>query len=108
MSTLCKDTVSDHTGWRSYPCGRKAKYGDYCGIHSPEQKMKRAKARGPTQFERDWAARKAEMERVKGLERAIRDALFIIEARITEIEEYGLDAATFMLRVRDRLRAADQ
>ena len=55
--SLCIEYVADSWG-RDFRCDNRAKYGDYCGIHSPEQKAKRAAKRGPTQFERECAARK--------------------------------------------------
>jgi hypothetical protein len=35
-----------------FECSNPAKYGDFCGIHSPEKREKRARGRGPTEFER--------------------------------------------------------
>ncbi len=70
----CKASVPGFGGWRLVQCENNAKYGDYCGVHSPEKQAERAKARGPTRYERDCASRKRERERVKGLE-ALNDAL---------------------------------
>ncbi len=53
---------------RAVQCPYRAKYGDYCGVHSPEKKKERAAARGPTQYESDRAAEKAERKRVEALE----------------------------------------
>ena len=44
--------------WHSTQCTNRRKFGDFCGVHSPEKKAERAKARGPTQYERDVARRK--------------------------------------------------
>lgn len=60
---------------RLVQCPYRAKYGDYCGVHSPEKKKERAAARGPTQWELDNAARKAEFERIKALESSHADLL---------------------------------
>ena len=44
---------------RRHQCQNIAKYGDYCGVHSPERQAERAQKRGPTQFEREATNRKA-------------------------------------------------
>jgi hypothetical protein len=63
----CIETIWVRDSWsgRREPCGRKAKYGDYCGIHSPEKKAERAKKRGHTRWERDMALREASNERIR-------------------------------------------
>ncbi len=86
----CEKSVSDSGGWHSHPCGRPAKYGDYCGVHSPERRAERAKQRGPTQFERDCAASakgrkrisdmEAELTRLRGIEEAARILISHISA----------------------------
>ena len=75
----CAASVTDRDGWDTYDCMNPAKYGDYCGVHSPEQKKKRAEARGPTQYELDMAARRSEQERVKALESSHADLLEALE-----------------------------
>lgn len=79
QTKLCVDSVSGPGGWGVSPCGNKAKYGDYCGIHSPEQQAKRAKKRGPTQFEKDWMRRDKERKRVSDMETEL--------ARLRKVEE---------------------
>lgn len=78
-------------GWRDgMPCKNKAKYGEYCGVHSPEKKKERAAARGPTQWELDVAARKAEHERVKALESShaeLLEALLAIHETLSFYED---------------------
>lgn len=53
----CEGTVNDPGGFYTWPCANKAKYGAYCGIHSPQRIEERRIARGPTQFERNCAKR---------------------------------------------------
>lgn len=54
--------------FRSHRCPNRARFGRFCGIHDPEKAAKRRADRGPTQFEREIAARNVERRRVKGLE----------------------------------------
>lgn len=68
----CVDTVSDRGGWHSFPCPNPAKYGEFCGVHSPEKQKERAAKRdaerGPTQWEIETARRQKERERITTLE----------------------------------------
>lgn len=58
----CKKEI--WSDWSHHQCSNTAKYGDHCGVHSPEKQAERRKARGPTQFEREIAGiRKAEERR---------------------------------------------
>ena len=75
---MCIETI--RRNWRSLPCGKPAKYGDYCGIHSPEKKAERAKARGPTQWEVDCANRKAEADELATLRNELEKAEAAIDA----------------------------
>lgn len=72
----CNSTTWD--GWRSRPCENRANYGAYCGVHSPVQKAKRAKARGPTQFERDCTTAKEDRKHVKAMETALAEIASVV------------------------------
>ena len=64
----CTATVYPN-GWiRGYQCTNAAKYGDHCGIHSPEKQAERREARGPTRFERELASIKAQGAKRRELE----------------------------------------
>ena len=77
---MCIETI--WRNWRSLPCGKPAKYGDYCGIHSPEKKAERAKARGPTQWEVDCANRKAEADELATLRTELEKAKAALDAEV--------------------------
>ena len=64
----CVEEIWNGALWSRFRCTNNAKYGDYCGIHSPEKQEERRKKRGPTQWELDMAAKKAERERITRLE----------------------------------------
>lgn len=49
--TRCTATVSDTYSFHGHGCGNRAKFGEFCGLHSPEEQAKRRKARPPTQHE---------------------------------------------------------
>jgi hypothetical protein len=72
MSKKCIQTGTGWDGWRSHPCRNNAKYGDYCGTHSPEKKAKRAKKRGPTECQLSSERRKAEANNLQALQDALR------------------------------------
>ncbi len=54
----CKTMVSDPGGWHFYRCSRNAKYGEYCGTHSPEKIAERKEKRGPNQYQKEVAREK--------------------------------------------------
>ena len=80
---MCIETI--RRNWRSLPCGKPAKYGDYCGIHSPEKKAERAKARGPTRWEVDCANRKAEADELATLRAELEEARFHKDAAENQV-----------------------
>ncbi len=62
----CKTKV--WRGYQEYQCSNSAKYGGFCGIHSPEKREERAAKRGPTQAEQDLSrigARENELIRLR-------------------------------------------
>ena len=61
----CIELIADR--WTSWACRNEARYGNYCGVHSPEKKSERAAKRGPTQFEQDLARNAALREELKQL-----------------------------------------
>ena len=67
----CEARVRDSGGYHPYPCANPAKYGDYCGQHSPEKRAERAAKRGPTKWERECAARKRYREALTSLREAL-------------------------------------
>ncbi len=75
----CVSTIRGIGGFRSFPCGNRARYGKYCGVHSPEKQAERAKARGPTQLDVEYAARATERDRVRDIEArlAVYDEAFV-------------------------------
>jgi hypothetical protein len=48
VKDMCKAKLYGSTSYRGYQCANRAKYGDFCGTHSPEKKAERAAKRGPT------------------------------------------------------------
>jgi hypothetical protein len=81
----CKDTVWQNVGALgiTFPCPHPAKYGEYCGIHSPEKKAERAARRGPTRYERDCTARQNREDR-KALVNAALDKVLQYARLVTE------------------------
>ena len=53
---------------RGHLCGNAAKYGEFCGVHSPEKKKEREANRGPTEFEKSCTRRKKERDHIATLE----------------------------------------
>lgn len=74
----CADSVWDAGGWHRYPCPNRARYGDYCGLHSPEKKAARRVKRGPTKYERECAMRD---EYRAALDAVLREARAIVATR---------------------------
>ena len=64
----CIKEVWNGVRWTHIRCTNRAKYGEFCGVHSPEKQKERRDARGPAQWELDMAAKKAERERITRLE----------------------------------------
>lgn len=65
----CPARITDHSGFHTYACAKKASTPDgYCRTHDPELRRQRRLARGPTAWEREMAAKKAERERIEGIE----------------------------------------
>ncbi len=75
----CKDTVWNGTYSRSSPCPNNAKFGDYCGVHSPEEKARRRQERGPTLFERQLASSKRRERERNAKDRALKKLLGLVE-----------------------------
>ena len=69
----CKEEGVTSDGWRSHRCSNKAKRDDYCLLHHPDEKAKRAKKRGPTEFQRRVAAAQRGQENLLELVAAARD-----------------------------------
>ena len=65
IKTICSASIWGKTGHR---CKNHARYGNYCGTHSPEKQKERRENRGPTHDEQRWEIEKAERARVKALE----------------------------------------
>ena len=42
MGKLCSAKTRDSVGFLTFLCGNQAKYGEYCGVHSPERQAERA------------------------------------------------------------------
>jgi hypothetical protein len=85
---FCMASVPDSIGWRSSQCSNARKYGDLCGIHSPEKQAERAKKRGPTRFERECAARRKRATRERALEGVLIAARKTVEPeRIPELRD---------------------
>ncbi len=55
----CIECVYSPGAFTGFRCSNRAKYGAYCGVHSPEKQAERAVKRGPTQWERECAIRDA-------------------------------------------------
>ena len=73
------------SGWRDgLTCKNKAKYGDYCGVHSPEKQKERAAKRGPSIWEIEYKRRNQEQERVKSLESSHAELLGALEELVEE------------------------
>lgn len=65
----CPKSVSDHTGFRFFPCGNKAvTIAGFCRVHDPDLREERRRKRGPTQWERDMQMLKARREREEAME----------------------------------------
>ena len=76
---ICIKKVVDSTGYHFYPCANVAKYGDYCGVHSPEKRAERAAKRGPSKWERECAMRKEYREALDAVLREARVAAAIMQ-----------------------------
>lgn len=103
--TRCRASVSDGDRMMSWhQCHSKSKHdGKWCSIHRPGAAEERAAKRGPTQYERECAAREkrqkyaegleAEVERLrKALHKAVKLASKVNEAE-TALHNHCLDAA---------------
>lgn len=90
----CPAQIADHSGFHWYACGKKASTSDgYCRTHDPKLREERRKARGPTAWEREMAAKKAERERIEGIEAdnaALRARLALLE-RVRDAAEAAYD-----------------
>lgn len=100
----CVEEVTSHSGWDRSRCPNKAKYGDYCGTHSPERRAERAKKRGPTLYERESAMRKEYRAALDEVLREARDIVMEGNCQACELEDAlsKFDAVT--QRVPGRLR----
>jgi len=79
-------------GWDHLQCPHPAKYGDFCGVHSPERKEARATERGPTQYERDTANRRKRDAREKALLNVLEQARKVVSGDMTKFLSEAIDA----------------
>ncbi len=101
---LCKDFTWCDTTSRRNPCPKKAKFGDYCGTHSPEEKARRKKARPPTQFQR----RMRELNEIDREKRATNKALKELLGLVEELRFLSIDQQEIgFARVSDYLGRVD-
>lgn len=70
-SPRCQESVPDVSGFHRFQCTNRAKYGPFCGIHSPEKKAERAAKRPPTDFERRLARAQREADERDALEEVL-------------------------------------
>jgi hypothetical protein len=82
----CVTMVGKDWAYQNHRCPNRAKYGDYCGVHSPEKRKermaKRDAERGPTR----WDIEAAERKRVKALETSHAEVLKAIKWVVEECD----------------------
>jgi hypothetical protein len=75
---------------RWVPCTNTARYGEYCGVHAPEQIAARKAKRGPTRFEREIAgirARKEKLDALLAAARKVVDPKDFTHGKISDLAE---------------------
>lgn len=76
----CKSEVYCPGGWSRVRCGNIAKYGEYCGVHSPEKQEERRKKRRPTMAALKLAATRRRSEEREFLLKIAEDSRALLVA----------------------------